>query len=133
FVGNASHVPNLYNVPLLIVGPGIQPGMDTRIGSQFDILPTLVDLCSWQTPYAGLGRSLLDASRPEARASLGVRGGELDWISSVGWVSHNLERPLGQSPGLSSAQAAQLQQQLLATYQTASQAQTHNKILPPLR
>ena len=133
FVDNASHVPNLYNVPLLIVGPGIQPGMDTRIGSQFDILPTLVDLCSWQTPYAGLGRSLLDDSRQEARASLGVRGSELDWISSAGWVSHNLERPLGQSPGLSAAQAAQLQQQLLATYQTASQAQTHNKILPPLR
>ena len=133
FVDNASHVPNLYNVPLLIVGPGIQPGMDTRIGSQFDILPTLVDLCGWQTAYAGLGRSLLDDSRPEARASLGVRGSELDWISSAGWVSHNLERPLGQSPGLSSAQAAQLQQQLLATYQTASHAQTHNKILPPLR
>lgn len=133
FVDNASHVPNLYNVPLLIVGPGIQPGMDARIGSQFDILPTLVDLCSWQTPYAGLGRSLLDDSRPEARASLGVRGSELDWISSLGWVSHNLERPLGQSPGLSTAQATELQQQLLATYQTASQAQTHNKILAPLR
>jgi phosphoglycerol transferase MdoB-like AlkP superfamily enzyme len=133
FVSDSGHIPNLYNVPLLIVGPGIKSGMDARIGSQFDILPTLVDICGWQTPYAGLGRSMLDDSRPEARASLGVRGSELDWITSAGWVSHNLDRPLGQSAGLSTAQAALLQQQLLATYQTASYAQTHNKILPPLR
>jgi phosphoglycerol transferase MdoB-like AlkP superfamily enzyme len=133
FVSDSSHIPNLYNVPLLIVGPGIQPGLDARIGSQFDILPTLIDVCSWQTPYAGMGRSLLDNSRMEARASLSVRGSELDWITSAGWVSHNLDRPLGQSPGLSAALAEQLNQQLLAAYQTASQAQSHNKILPPLR
>jgi arylsulfatase A-like enzyme len=133
FVSDSSHIPNLYNVPLLIVGPGIQPGMDARIGSQFDILPTLIDVCSWQTPYAGMGRSLLDNSRMEARASLSVRGSELDWITSAGWVSHNLDRPLGQSPGLSAALAEQLNQQLLAAYQTASQAQSHHKILPPLR
>jgi arylsulfatase A-like enzyme len=133
FVSDSGHIPNLYNVPLLIVGPGIQPGMDARIGSQFDILPTLMDLCGWQAPYAGMGRSLLDNSRLEARASLSVRGSELDWITSAGWVSHNLDRPLGQSAGLSTALAALLQQQLLATYQTASYAQTHNKILPPLR
>ncbi|MFZ4626304.1 MAG: hypothetical protein ACOYNF_18960, partial [Rhodoferax sp.] len=131
FVSDSSHIPNLYNVPLLIVGPGIQPGMDARIGSQFDILPTLVDVCGWQTPYAGMGRSLLDNSRMDARASLGVRGSELDWITSAGWVSHNLDRPLGQSAGLSAALAEQLTQQLLAAYQTASHAQSHNKILPP--
>ena len=133
FVSNSGHIPNLYNVPLLIVGPGIQPGMDARIGSQFDILPTLIDVCGWQTPYAGMGRSLLDGSRMEARASLGVRGSELDWITSAGWVSHNLDRSLGQSPGLSAALAEQLNQQLLAAYQTASHAQSHNKILPPQR
>ena len=133
FVDNTSDIPNLYNIPLLLVGPGIKPGMDTRIGSQFDILPTLIDLCGWQTPYAGMGRSLMDDSRMDARGSLGVRGTELDWISSTGWVSHNLDRPLGQSPGLSAAQAEQLNQQLLAAYQTASHAQSHNKILPPVR
>jgi phosphoglycerol transferase MdoB-like AlkP superfamily enzyme len=133
FVSDSSHIPNLYNVPLLIVGPGIQPGMDARIGSQFDILPTLVDVCGWQTPYAGMGRSLLDNSRLDARASLGVRGSELDWITSAGWVSHNLDRPLGQSAGLSAALAEQLTQQLLAAYQTASHAQSHNKIMPSPR
>ena len=133
FVDNTGDIPNLYNIPLLIVGPGVKPGMDARIGSQFDILPTLVDLCGWQTPYAGMGRSLLDDSRMDARASLGVRGTELDWISSAGWVSHNLDRPLGQSQGLSADQAERLHQQLLAAYQTASHAQAHNRILPPLR
>ena len=130
FVDNTSDIPNLYNIPLLIVGPGVKPGRDARIGSQFDILPTLIDLCGWQTPYAGMGRSLLDDTRMDARASLGVRGTELDWLSTAGWVSHNLDRPLGQSPGLSAAQAEQLNQQLLAAYQTASHAQAHNRILP---
>ena len=69
----------------------------------------------------------------DARASLGVRGTELDWISSAGWVSHNLDRPLGQSQGLSADQAERRHQQLLAAYQTASHAQAHNRILPPLR
>ena len=130
FVDNTSDIPSLYNIPLLIVGPGVKPGRDARIGSQFDILPTLINLCGWQTPYAGMGRSLLDDTRMDARASLGVRGTELDWLSTAGWVSHNLDRPLGQSPGLSAAQAEQLNQQLLAAYQTASHAQAHNRILP---
>ena len=133
FTDNTGDIPNLYNIPLLLVGPGIKPGMDARIGSQLDILPTLIDLCGWQTPYAGMGRSLLDDSRTEARASLGVRGNELDWITSAGWVSHNLDRPLGQATGLSATQAEQLIQQLLAAYQTASHAQSNNKILPPPR
>lgn len=133
FVHEANHIPNLYNVPLLILGPGVRPGLDNRIGSQFDIVPTIIELCGWQTPFAGLGRSLLDDSRINERASLGVRGDQLDWITDAGWVSHNLDRPMGQSPGLSASLAKDLNMQLLATYQTASSAQSQNKILPPVR
>lgn len=131
FVENPNHIPNLYNIPLLIVGPGIQAGIDDRIGSQFDILPTLIELGGWKVGYAGLGRSMLDDSRREERASLGVRGGELDWISSTGWVSHNLERPQGHAVGMSEAQIAHFTQQLLAVYQTTSYAQSYNRIAPP--
>ena len=130
FVEQAQTIPNLYHIPLLIVGPGVSPGTDERLGSQFDILPTLIDLCGWQVDYAGLGRSLLDARRAPERASLGVRGNELDWIGTQGWVSHSLERSLGHAPGLSAADATQLERRLLATYQTAARLQTTNHILP---
>ena len=131
FVEHAELVPNLYHVPLLVVGPGVPAGVDDRVGSQFDILPTLIALGGWQVDYAGFGRSVLDDARKEQRAALGVRGEVLDWITPGGWVSHNLERPLGQSPELPAPAAQQMQQRLLATYQTASQLQSGNRILPP--
>ncbi|MCF8167594.1 MAG: LTA synthase family protein [Rhodoferax sp.] len=133
FVENAQHVPNLYQVPLLIVGPGVVPGVDLRLGSQFDILPTLIALCGWQVDYAGFGRSLLEEGRDEDRASLGLRGNDLDWITTRGWVSHNLERSLGHSADLTGPEVAQMQRRLLATYQVASQLQSSNRILPATR
>ncbi len=133
FVEQMEVVPNLYHIPLLVVGPGVQAGVDDRVGSQFDILPTLIALGGWQVDYAGFGRSLLDDARKEQRAALGLRGEVLDWITPNGWVSHNLERALGQSPALSAQESQRMQQLLLATYQTASQLQSGNRILPAQR
>ncbi|KAF0205819.1 MAG: hypothetical protein FD173_677 [Gallionellaceae bacterium] len=131
FVEHVEYVPNLFHVPLLIVGPGISSGIDDRVGSQFDILPTLIDAGGWVTAYAGLGRSLLDDTRKEARAALSVRGDVLDWITPRGWVSHDLTRRVGNSTGLKPNEADSLEQNLLATYQTTSQLQVGNRILPP--
>jgi hypothetical protein len=133
FAEHADVVPNLYHVPLLIVGPGVKPGVDERIGSQFDIVPTLIELCGWNTDYAGWGRSLLDDRRMDERASMGVRGETLDWIGTKGWVSHNLEKRLGRGPGMSAKDVEQMQQQLLATYQIAAKLQSTNHIQPPTR
>lgn len=129
FVENASEVPNQYHIPLLFAGPGVTPGVDNRIASQLDILPTLIELCGWKVDYAGWGRSLLGSAQPQTRGSFGVRGTELDWITADGWLSHNLERSTGQSSGLAPQRAAQLQKDLLATYQMASHLQSTNRVL----
>lgn len=131
FVEHIEYVPNLFHVPLLIVGPGIRSGIDDRVGSQFDILPTLIDAGGWASAYAGLGRSLLDDTRKEARASLSVRGDVLDWITPRGWVSHDLTRRVGNSAGLKPNEVEGMEQNLLAIYQTTSQLQVGNRILPP--
>lgn len=131
FVEHVEHVPNLFHVPLLILGPGIKAGIDERTGSQFDILPTLIDLGGWSTAYAGLGRSLLDDAHNETRASLSVRGDVLDWITPRGWVSHDLTRRVGSSAGVAPDEIDSMEQQLLGTYQTTSQSQVNNRILPP--
>lgn len=131
FVEQVEQVPNLFHIPLLLAGPGITRGTDSRFGSQYDILPTLIDAASWTSPYAGLGRSLLDESHNENRAALSVRGDVLDWITPRGWVSHDLTRRVGSSPALDADSAERMQQDLLGTYQTTGQAQMNNRILPP--
>jgi phosphoglycerol transferase MdoB-like AlkP superfamily enzyme len=131
FAENTEMVPNQFHIPLLIVGPGIKPGIDTRVGSQFDIVPTLIDLCGWSVPYAGMGRSLMDDTRIDERASFSVRGEIIDWITDKGWVSHNLDRRAGNSKDLTEKQAALLEQRLLADYQVAIQLQISNRFLPP--
>ncbi|MGI9134428.1 MAG: hypothetical protein ACR2I0_10885, partial [Rhodoferax sp.] len=67
------------------------------------------------------------------RASLCVRDNLLDWIAPQGWLTHNLDRALGHSEGLPAAAAARMERRLLATYQTTSQLQSTNRILPSAR
>src|SRR6185295_10153416 len=38
----------LHHIPGLILGPGIRPGVDRRIGSQLDLIPTIVELAGWR-------------------------------------------------------------------------------------
>lgn len=130
FVDNVDYLPNLFHIPLLIVGPGVKPGIDTRIGSQFDIAPTLADLAGWSVDYAGLGRSLVENKRNDERAALTVRDGVINWITAKGWVSHNLDHRVGNSPGLSAAETDEMEQNLLAVYQATTQLQLANKLAP---
>lgn len=130
FVEHAEDTPNLYHIPLLIVGPGIKSGVDGRIGSQFDITPTIADLAGWSTGYAGLGRSLLDPERIDERAAFCVRGNVIDLITSRGWVSHDLTHRLGSSGGMSLRETDELERNLLAEYQTVSRLLTENRVVP---
>jgi arylsulfatase A-like enzyme len=131
FVDNVENVPNLFHIPLLIVGPGIKSGIDERVGSQFDILPTIVDIAGWSTAYAGLGRSLMDNTRISERAALTVRDNAISWITPRGWVSHDLTRRVGASSGLPAKDLDEMEQNLLAVYQATSRLQLDNQIAPP--
>lgn len=130
FVENVDNAPNLFHIPLLIVGPGINPGIDERIGSQFDILPTVMDMTGWSADYASLGRSLLDNSRINERAALGVRDNALTWITPKGWVSHDLTRRVGTSAGLADKDSREMEKNLLAVYQSSTRLQLDNQIAP---
>lgn len=53
-----------YQVPLLIYAPAIiKPQRCDQVGSQVDILPTILDLLSISTIHASMGRSLLDTTK----------------------------------------------------------------------
>jgi phosphoglycerol transferase MdoB-like AlkP superfamily enzyme len=130
FVEHAEYAPNLYHIPLLIVGPGVTPGLDDRIGSQFDITPTIADLAGWSTGYAGLGRSLLDTERINDRVAFCVRGNVIDLITSRGWISHDLVRRMGSSSGMRAHETDDMERNLLAEYQTVSRLLTENRLVP---
>jgi phosphoglycerol transferase MdoB-like AlkP superfamily enzyme len=130
FVENIDDAPNLFHIPLLIVGPGINGGIDERVGSQFDIMPTIMDLAGWSADHAGLGRSLIDNSRLNERAALGVRDNALTWITPKGWVSHDLTRRVGNSAGLNAKDSDEMEQNLLAVYQTSTRLELDNQIAP---
>ena len=132
FVENIENAPNLFHIPLLLVGPGVRSGTDDRIGSQFDILPTIMDIAGWSTDYASLGRSLMDNSRVNERAALGVRDNALTWITAQGWVSHDLTRRVGISAGLTSKEGDEMEKNLLAIYQVSTRLQLDNQIKPPV-
>lgn len=67
------------NIPLLIYWPGhIQPGIDTDISSQLDLVPTILGMLGVETHFAALGKDLLD---PEARRSAYFAHGNI-----FGWI-----------------------------------------------
>ena len=133
FVENVENAPNLFHIPLLIVGPGIKSSIDERVGSQFDIMPTVLDLAGWSASYASLGRSLMDNNRLNERAALGVRDNALTWITPRGWLSHDLTRRVGTSSGLSASELDAMEKTLLAVYQASSRLQLDNQIAPPVQ
>ena len=133
FVTDVSHAPNLFHIPLLVIGPGVAPGIDTRIGSQVDVMPTIADAAAWRQPYAALGMSLLSDRPPSRRAALTMRDQVLTWICDAGWVSHNLDHQVAVSAPHAQWQAAQIQEAqatMLALYQSATQAQLNNRLAP---
>jgi phosphoglycerol transferase MdoB-like AlkP superfamily enzyme len=130
FVEHVEDMPNLYHIPLLIAGPGVKPGIDERIGNQFDITPTIADLGGWTAGYAGLGRSLLDPARINERVSFSIRGNVFDLITSRGWISHDLSRRLGNAGGMTPAELEEMERNLLAEYQTINRLLVENRLVP---
>lgn len=128
YVDDSENLPNRYRVPLVILGPGIKPGVDDTVGGHLDVIPTLIDAAGWHTRYAVLGRSLLDNSRPMDRAAFSVRASIVDWIAPDGWLSHNLQHRLGTSPALAPERADAMETQLTAAFQILSHALVENHV-----
>ncbi len=123
-----NHLPSRYHIPLLIVGPGIKPGLDHRIGSQLDITPTVIDIANWKTTHSSVGRSLFDNTDIKRRAALGINGHIVDIIQDKSWLSHNLKQRLDAHIGNKNITTDKLEKQLLATHQVVMKGILENKI-----
>lgn len=124
----SNHIPSRYHIPLLIVGPGIKPGIDARIGSQLDITPTIIDVANWKTAHSSVGRSLFDNTDINQRAALCINGHIIDLIKNKSWLSHNLKRRLDLHLEDKQITAKSLEKQILATHQVVMKGMLENKI-----
>jgi len=60
---NKGPVEDYFHIPLILYSPKAIPAQkDDRIGSQIDVLPTLIELLGLEGQYAALGQSLLSHS-----------------------------------------------------------------------
>jgi len=92
--GNMAH-PDMreqYRIPLLILGPNIQPGIDETLSSQIDLIPTMIDLAGWEkSRYASMGMSIVEPR--EQRSVLFGRDAMTGRIeSNGGLVVRSLDR-----------------------------------------
>ncbi len=81
-----------FHVPLLLLGPGVPPGVDDRIGSHVSILPTLIELLQLKTRYAAVGVSLLS----KQNESFGITGlvGALTFARQHRFLSATLDHAM---------------------------------------
>lgn len=89
-----------FHIPLFIHAPKLLSARrSAKVGSQVDILPTVVDLLQVQVPYAAMGNSLLDTTAQRFAFS-SQDGRVLEWVRPEGELeyvgNHRIdgERPL---------------------------------------
>lgn len=125
-----NHIPSRYHIPLLIMGPGIKPGIDDRIGSQLDITPSIIDIANWSTTHSSVGRSLFDDTDIDNRSAICINGQIIDLIKVQGksWLSHNLYQRLHLRLENAQTTVESLEQQILATHQVVMKGMLENRI-----
>ena len=107
-------------IPLLIYGPKFfsHEVIDT-IGSQADIIPTLMDILEWKGSFSTLSHSLF--SPHDEQFVLFNAGETLGMINQSGYIKHTLEKRLELTGD------ATLEKKLLSIYQISSKYLQKNK------
>ncbi|MDR2426244.1 MAG: sulfatase-like hydrolase/transferase [Endomicrobium sp.] len=73
-----------FKIPMIIYSPALfKPEVNNELGSQFDIVPTIIDILNIETPYSSLGKSLF--SKADKRfAFLSYEGDQVYLINNEG-------------------------------------------------
>jgi phosphoglycerol transferase MdoB-like AlkP superfamily enzyme len=112
-----------HHIPCVVLAPGRKPGVDRRIGSQLDVIPTVATLAGWTAPHAALGTSLLAEPAP-GRGAIFVEGNLVFRLEDGGHVVHDLSgRVGGQGADLDA-----IERRLLSITQTAYTLLRTNRI-----
>jgi phosphoglycerol transferase MdoB-like AlkP superfamily enzyme len=79
-------VDKTFKIPMIIYCPALfKPEVNSKLGSQFDIVPTIIDILNIETPYSSLGKSLF--SKTDNRfVFLSYEGDQVYLINNEGTV-----------------------------------------------
>ena len=86
------HLRNDFRIPLVLYAPGIiEPGVNRKVSSHVDLMPTLFDLLGFNDPFSSIGESVLKENPGFAI----VKQGSISTIfTSEGVLQHSLENRL---------------------------------------
>lgn len=122
-----------FHIPFVVYAPGlVAPGEHDVVGSQLDVLPTLVELMGIGGTYSTIGTPLFAKDRATATAQ--VMGGQLvGMIGDHGFVSHTLRQRLDASAdaGAPPGWLDDLERRLLATCQLVYSLHEKNRWASP--
>lgn len=94
---SATELDQSFRIPLVIYTPdqSLQSGREVAYASQYDVLPTLVDLLGITEPIASFGRSLLKPVENDLNGVMVQRGQMTAWLSPEGWFGFNRDSEQG--------------------------------------
>jgi phosphoglycerol transferase MdoB-like AlkP superfamily enzyme len=98
----------------VVIAPGLKPGVDRRIGSQLDVIPTVAALAGWTSPHAAFGTSLF-SDPAVGRGALCIEGNLVFRFEDSGFVIHDLSGRVSAS----GTDPDGIERRLLSTVQTA--------------
>jgi phosphoglycerol transferase MdoB-like AlkP superfamily enzyme len=119
----------LHHIVGLVLAPGLKPGVDRRIGSQLDAIPTIADLAGWGAPQSAVGRSLFAEDSP-SRGAFCVQGEVILRVEEGGCLVHTSTNRSTTRKYREDADFDALERRLLSVYQVASTLLRTNRLYP---
>jgi uncharacterized sulfatase len=126
-----------FHVPLLMIGPGVKPGLDSTLGSHLNLLPTLIELLRLDTYHASAGVSLLSKQQPTS--VLNHLMGVLSFTTGDESYATNFESPQPclklkngkweSNPDLAKQKGTAYDSVLKAIFQVCQYNRIHNKVM----
>ncbi len=104
-----------FRIPFLLLGKGIEPGVDDVVAGQVDLLPTIMDLLGFPDSHSALGESLLAGRDGDVMV---MKDAVVGMIGREGFVQHSLRERLSAMafvPDPPPSWAESLERRLLAT------------------
>ena len=130
YVSEGKEPPEDFHIPCLVIGPGIAPGRDDRIGSQTDVIPTIAHAAGWAAPHAAFGRSLLDEAGRDRRGALMSASRQIVWVDEDGWVQHTLRSRIAFGLYRAAADPDAIERRMLGMVQVAGSLLLRNALCP---
>ena len=82
-----------FHTPFLIYAPKIiKPGVNSTVGSQLDVMPTIIDLLGFDDEFSALGESLFRKREASAFTTMGASA--IGLITQGGYLKHSLNNRL---------------------------------------